>query len=404
MNQIDTRESKVLFSLLSKALFNKEADIDISDIDFSALYKEAKVQRVEGIVFSVLPNNLPDDCDDVYGEWYTRTMYTVSNNINVSNSHAQINNLMQKNGIPYCIIKGCASSVHYPSPVYRSMGDVDFLVKPSDVEKTAAVLKANGFEMAEDAEEHSYHVAYCKNKIHYELHYAIAEEVDGYGSSADFAEEVLKEAEVLPLYKNLGDIVVCSEKHHCLIMLAHMKKHMVMYGMGLRHLCDWAVFINKFSSEEFTDKFKAAIEEAGFWKFAQAMSQISAIYLGADYKDWFGKADGKNSAELMEYIFASGNFGRKRKGIDWMFIEPSKKNTGGMALQFSRSYLWLVGEMFPNAKNNKFLYALCFVYAPFRYIFRVLTGKRKWYNPVKVYKSGKETNKDSKIVDKYKDN
>lgn len=402
MGQMNTKESEILFSLLASSLFGKEFEIDFSNLDFSALYEEAKSQRIEGVVFSALPSNLPKNCTAIYEDWYNRTMYTLSNNLKVSNAHITIHKLMTENNIRYCIIKGCASALYYSAPEYRSMGDVDFLIEPKDIERAKKVLNDNGFIMMENAESHSYHISFNKNKIHYELHYAVSEEKDGYGSSEDFAKEVLDEAVTVPIYKDLGDLVVTSEKHHCMIMLSHMKKHMVMYGMGLRHVSDWAVFINKYSNKEFVEKFKAEIEKAGFWSFAQAMSQISHLYLGADYKDWFGKFDRKNASLLMEYIFASGNFGRKREGLDWIFIEPSKKKTGGIFLQLYRSYVSLVGEMFPKAKSNKLLFCLFFIFAPFRYIFRVITSRRKWYNPIKVLSSGKQVIENSKIIDKFK--
>ncbi len=401
MSQIDTKESIALFSLLKASLFGKDIDIDFSQVDFSALYSEAKNQRVEGVVFQKIPSNLPENCNEVYKSWYNRALHTLSINLNISNAHVIINNLLKKNNIRYSIIKGCTAARYYPQPVYRSMGDVDFLVEPKDVKRVKTILEENGFVESEDAEEHSYHISFEKSKIHYELHFAVSDE--GYGSSENFAKEVLNEAVPVQLYNDLGEIFIASEKHHCMIMLAHMKKHMVMYGMGLRHVCDWALFINKYSSEEFVSSFKEEIKRSGFWEFAQEMSQISHIYLGADYKDWFGKIDYENSKKLMEYIFASGNFGMKREGINWMFIEPTKRKTGGVFLQLYRSYVYLVGEMFPKAKNNKLLFVLCFIYAPFRYIFRVITGKKKLYNPFKLFSNGKQIVENSKIIDKYKD-
>ena len=54
----------------------------------------------------------------------------------------------------------------------------------------------------------------------------------------------------------LGEITVPSTFHHGLIILLHMCHHLTGDGLGLRHLCDWAVFINSIGEEKFLEMFE----------------------------------------------------------------------------------------------------------------------------------------------------
>ena len=52
------------------------------------------------------------------------------------------------------------------------------------------------------------------------------------------------------------EYMVPTAFHHGLVMLLHVAGHLINTGIGLRHLCDWAVFAAKFSDEEFCEMFE----------------------------------------------------------------------------------------------------------------------------------------------------
>ena len=59
-----------------------------------------------------------------------------------------------------------------------------------------------------------------------------------------------------------------------------MISHMTSESIGLRHLCDWAVFVNSISNNEFVGLFSENLKSFGLWKFAQIMTATSEKYLG----------------------------------------------------------------------------------------------------------------------------
>jgi len=156
MNQLTNKE-KALLRLTAQALFPEENELNI-DVqekeDLTAQLKEAIVQAVFPLVYSILKKqgiNLPD--------FEKNFLKTVANNIRVGNDHAELHELLSSNNIPYVAMKGSASAMYYQEPLLRTMGDVDFLVSQSDLERAGTLLKQAGFRSVEK-NEHECHIAY----------------------------------------------------------------------------------------------------------------------------------------------------------------------------------------------------------------------------------------------------
>jgi hypothetical protein len=96
-------------------------------------------------------------------------------------------------------------------------------------------------------------------------------------------------------------------------MLLHMIAHMTSEGIGLRHLCDWAVFADSIDSAEFSFVFEAKLKSFGLWKFAQIMTLVSEKYLGISKKVWAQNCDagGDLIEDVIADILSGGNFGKK---------------------------------------------------------------------------------------------
>ena len=106
-----------------------------------------------------------------------------------------------------------------------------------------------------------------------------------------------------------GICIVPSKFHHCLILLLHTASHLTSEGVGLRHLCDWAVFVNSFTNDEFVNTFEKPLKDMGLWRFAQLLTLCCIKYLGCDAKDWAGETDEDLLEKIISDILNGGNFG-----------------------------------------------------------------------------------------------
>lgn len=86
--------------------------------------------------------------------------------------------LMNREQIPYYLLKGISLAAYYPVPEYRKLGDVDlYIPDPAAFEKAKKVLEANGFVLDPELSDHhtTYIYTFPKTGRRYilELHFRI---------------------------------------------------------------------------------------------------------------------------------------------------------------------------------------------------------------------------------------
>lgn len=366
-----------LLGVLSQALNGTEYTIP-ADTDWAALYAESRAQAVMPIVFSGISRYCTDE--EVRQNWRAVTMRSLQKNRRIQLCHSYVHKVMTENGIPYTIIKGCASAHDYPDPLMRAMGDVDFQVSPAYWDQAVALLEKEGFTVS--GEDHELHVEFAKEGFPsgMEMHH------DPFGVAklripalADIIPEVVeKSVEVVS-----GDITFRMPDAFChgTVLLLHAYRHLVSTGIGVRHLCDWAMFIRDFDEDEFVEIFKERYEALGIWKLTQVFSATAHRYLGVPYQKWMDGAEDEDCLMLMLDILNGGNFGRgtgsrhaQNRSLyshDRVLSEKSSK------VQLLHSLNETAAERYPRMMKIKIFRPFGWVFVGFRYIFNVITGKQK---------------------------
>lgn len=388
-------EQKVLLQMIGHNLF----DMPFSpsrETDWRAVYKESRAQAV-GILAFQHYRELPMD-EDLAADINKFIKASTWRNVQCFQYHTYLHKLMTENGISYCVVKGAASASYYPDPLLRAMGDVDFYVHPEDIDRALAVFEADGF--TRDSVNHPCHIAMKNGKRHFEMHFKpvafhngpVGEKLEAYWCNIR-ETAVTSETE-------LATYIGPSTFHHGFILLTHLQHHLFYEGVGLRHLCDWAVFANAFSDEEFVAVFKIELKQIGLFRLAQLLSLCAVKHMGMPHKDWMGD-DYETADELLEDILSGGNFGRKDKqrSYEGMFI--ADRDTGDMSrgrlIQIFSSLNNIVDSHWRAAKKCPVLYPIGWAYFSLRYLMRVLLGKRKM-NLVDTYqKSGQRRKKYKKL-------
>jgi hypothetical protein len=357
-----TQEQQSLLNILSNSLFNHHNPVLESPL------MEAQAQAVSGIVCAAM-KDAPEQL----------LFMEASNSARIFYNHAVLHKWLSSSNIPYVILKGCASAYYYPDPTLRSMGDVDFLVPGDYLEAAGQILEAQGLKPWD--ENHIAHIVYRGAGMCYEMHFKVAGFPNGHAGELmeQYFSDVFDKAEL----KMVGDsqMMLPSPFHHGLVLLLHTVHHMTGEGIGLRHLCDWALFENSLSNDEFVEMYEDKLQAVGLWRFAQILTQVSIKYLGAEKREWAGEAD-ELADQLMEDILSAGNFGVKDTGRSYqtmMISDRGKAGVGktGMFSQFVESVNNVLYLKIPAAKKYKALLIPGWLFYGGRYGVRVLVGKRK---------------------------
>ncbi len=302
-----------LLAVVHYQLFGGEKPT-IKNEELSDILKEAKAQTVFTTVFSHLQENLRNFSPKVFLRYQESFYANVTTNTNNFMEHAELHKLMTERGIPYVSMKGLASAYYYPDPSLRDMGDVDFLVYEKNFEMAKQSVLSVGFTVDHGGDDDDIHIAFKREPLSiWEQHRCVNGVPNGLIGELlrKEADRTIETSELIEL-----DGAVCripDKLHHGLIMLLHMISHMTSEGIGLRHLCDWAVFANRIDNDEFVKLFKDKLSRFGLWKFAQTMTAVSEKYLGADHKQWAENPDLESHylEEVVTDILNGGNFGKK---------------------------------------------------------------------------------------------
>lgn len=286
----------------------------IKNEELSDILTEAKAQTVFSTVFSLLQENLKNFSKKEFLHCQESFFANVMTNTNNFMEHAELHKLMTERGIPYVAIKGLASAYYYPDPSLRDMGDVDFLVFEKNFEMAKQAVLSAGFAVDHGGDNGDIHIAFKREPLSiWEQHRCVNGVPNGFVGEL-IRKETDRTIETSELVELDGAVCRIPDKlHHGLIMLLHMVSHMTSEGIGLRHLCDWAVFANSIENDEFVKLFKDKLSQFGLWKFAQTMTAVSEKYLGADHKKWAENPDleGNYLEGVITDILNGGNFGKK---------------------------------------------------------------------------------------------
>lgn len=366
---------KTLLGVLAHALTGTEYEISEST-DWATLFAESKAQAVAPMVFSCVSDQCKDP--EVFQKWRDLTMRALQRNMHVQLQHGALHRLMTAHNIPYCIIKGCASAKDYPDSLLRAMGDVDFIVPDAFWDKAKQVLLENGFTSS--GEDHEFHLAFHKKNINMEMHH------EPFGLKGEKEQLLL---EIVPELIDNSTMAYCDGASfrmpdafgHGIVILLHAYRHLVSSGVGVRHLCDWAAFASGFSDEEFVGIFRERFQELGIWKLAQAFGTTAHRYLAIPYQDWMGVVDEEICHMLMMDIFNGGNFGRgggdRETQGKLLEVQGEGRSPIGRGIQLLRNLNQTAVSRYPRAMKNPILRPFGWLILGVRYVFRVLTGKRK---------------------------
>lgn len=369
--------SQTVLDLLANELFHAERSVS-KETDWQEVYRECQRQTVtvHGLKAAERAAVLQGD---LLQEWKKTAISVACHNFQVIWEHNYVDKLMRDAEIPYVVLKGCASAFYYPEPADRLMGDVDFLVRKHDLDQADHILERDGFIPWE--EQHICHIVYRKDMTHLEMHFEPAGIPYGLAGERvrDYLSDVMEQSRTVSY--ETGQIQIPSAFHHGLILLLHTSHHLLGEGIGLRHLCDWAVFADSFSDEEFCEIFEEKLKAVGLWDFARILTWTAVRWLGCPDRRWTGSVDTEITDALIAEMFEGGNFGRKQEGKVYETYLISSRGKAGVGhssipAQAFLSMNEMIGTHWPKARKNPVLLSAGWVFFGFCYLLLIAQGKR----------------------------
>lgn len=398
MNILNTAEQSLL-ELIKIGIGHGTDNFDFTALtadDWNEVIKESQLQTVQLLAFDATKKITSLIPDDLNMQWFQLAAATISQNHRVLDAQNKLVDLLEKNNISYIILKGFASGLYYPDFEKRAYGDVDFLVAPEHIKTAESLLLNEGYSKREIAEDVC-HLVFIKNGVHFELHKEIGGIPDGkYGQIFRlFFKNATQEYNLNdnPSFHNPKSEILA------VILLLHTVHHMLDQGLGLRHLCDWACFVDRTYKEPFwKEKLLPLLKKTGTLKFAAAVTKTSSLYLGTACPDWANKIDEELCAQIIRDIFELGNFGKKNitRSVSSRMISKHGKD-GVSNRKFSYISDKVNGIIKDVSKNTKCkpLIPFAMVWRFIKTAFLMISGKR-----ISVLKTNSYANERKSVYEK----
>ncbi len=402
-----TKERKVLLNLLSISINENAPKLDgkfFKGVELDVVKKEAISQGVHLCSFSALKFYKEYLVKDVYEDWKKYFFTSVKKNVLVGQSQATMVSVMNQGGFNYVVIKGESSASYYPDPNLRVLGDVDFLIDTDKQFEIENALVSAGYNR--DKTEHISHRVFRKPQSHLEMHFSIPGMPSGEGR--EIVKEKLKTVLTTSQIKDgvMGKFSAPSDFHHGLIIMLHACHHNLNDGLGLRHICDWANYVNKTKDCDFWQELVEVFDKIGILKYAKVVTKLCSLYLGNFCPDWAKDGDEDLASSLLEDVFLGGNFGRKddqRARSGQLIVKgDGKKRCAIFSLAVSLHKSIVL--RYPIVKKVWIFYPFIYAYKVIKNLLQMVTGKKvsiskmaphaklrqELYDKLDVFKKGEE--------------
>ena len=326
MESTITVVQKQFLELLRAGLWGGCPDVTLfqEEVNWKAIFKIAREQAVQVLVadgMEALPEHLAPKKETIYKIAIRRTTNSLAYKVQKSLIN-RITTLFNEEGIPSILLKGQGVAQNYQKPESRMCGDIDIYVGMDNFHKACEILRREGAEELIHQDEHEFHIAFDLDDKTIEVHKK-SDVIHGRKLNDSLQKWITNHLDAkladgtLPKWNNDGTLInIPDPTYNAFYIIHHAVRHMLGEGIGLRHVCDWMIFLHTHQDQIDTEELKAKLAE---YKMATAWGQFGALatkYLGFPEEHLLVPPINQNESKaelLLQHIFSTGNFGQYSK-------------------------------------------------------------------------------------------
>jgi hypothetical protein len=345
-----TKEQLFFIQILNDFI-NQKSSILLDNLDLDKLKYYAKIHEVSGIVF--YQTKLEQFRSD-----YLFAIYSYTNRQEITKE------LTDKFDFPWFVVKGLEVAKMYPIPELRTMGDCDLVVHRENRETVHQIMLNLNFENATKYDDREWQ--YYKHNLEFEIHDKL------------IYSEVVNNSKQEMFFNDFWKYVDGNEldwNFHFLYLVAHLRKHFMNQGSGIRPFMDLALVVKSVDLDwEWIENSAQSIELMPFLKATLAFCKRWFSIDSPISDDGFDDSFYMSSAEK---IFDDGIFGFDNTDNSQSDIVNLMHNQGRQGVlkkllkEFFPPYKSLISsEKYKFLKGRKYLLSYAWLY-------RLLSEKNK---------------------------
>lgn len=340
---------KSFFALLQAGLWEKEVRLlPFGEIDFSAVLDLAEEQSVVGLLAAGIEHVVdgrPAKKDVL--QFIGRTVQLEQRNQAMNYFIGVLVEKMREAGITVLLVKGQGVAQCYERPLWRSCGDVDFLLDEENFDKALEYLTPLA-QNVDREESYSRHIGMTIDPWVVELHGSLR---CGLSPKMDKVIDELQAESCgkgnVRIWKDGGTEVLLPEVNNdILFIFTHFLKHFYKGGIGLRQICDWCRLLWTYRDSIDVALLEQRLKKMGLMLEWKVFGAFAVAYLGMPQEAmplFSGNDNLKKKAErVCSFVMAVGNFGHNR--------DTSYYSKYPFLVRKAISMGWRIGDLFRHAR------------------------------------------------------
>ena len=276
-----------------------------SDEEWAAVHRLAQEQTVTGVAWQAVKQLTADQRPplELLLTWAAEAERIIGMNRRLDEACRQLTALFASQGRRSAILKGQANARLYPEPLSRQPGDVDIWVEGG---RKSVLRMLDQMGLAYMA---CYHHAHLNEPLYgaiVEVHFRPSS--GNYNPVTNSRLQRELEAEILRSEMTTEGFAVPTLRFALLMQLAHIQRHYLGGGIGLRHLIDYMLLLRAgrggITEEE--------LRRLGLLRFGGAVMWLLGELFALEHGQMLCKPDELRGRLLLADIEEGGNFGRHK--------------------------------------------------------------------------------------------
>lgn len=328
LSKKEQNNQQSFFALLRAGLWNKEVHLaQYGEIDFSVIQQIAEEQSVVGLIVAGIEKvtDVKPAKKDVL-QLIGQTLQLEERNKAMNYFIGVLVDKMRDAGIYTLLVKGQGVAQCYEKPLWRSCGDVDFLLSSNNFEKAYSFLTPLA-QHVDREESYSRHIGMIIDpwvvELHGSLRCGLSPKMDK--AIDELQVDCLERGNVRSWRNGETDVFLPCVDDDILFTFTHFLKHFYKGGIGLRQICDWCRLLWMYHEEIDVALLKKRLYEMGLISEWKVFGAFAVEYLGMPVEAMSLLNDNQNengwppsgslrrkAKRICSFIMEVGNFGHNR--------------------------------------------------------------------------------------------
>lgn len=315
---MDNKE--VFLSFVRAGLWEEvcENDIFFKGVDWGEVQKLAEEQSVIGLIVSGL-EKMPTGII-LLTEKLTllgKRQLIEQRNEAMNRFIAELVGQLNISGIYAMMVKGQGVAQCYERPLWRSAGDIDFLLDEENYNKAKVFLASLSEEtLSEDvAKRHSsIQLSGFTIELHGRMPFVLSRRADRVIDEV-IADSLLgiggKQPSVRVWKDESVDIYLPNADNDVILVFTHYLHHFFIEGVGLKQICDWCRLLWTYRDEIDRGLLEARLGSMGLISEWKAFASLAVNHLGMpeEAMPFYDKRYRRRGEKILSHVLKSGNLG-----------------------------------------------------------------------------------------------